>query len=147
MDSKYAHIEKEFDVSTNNSLNLRERIISQWNRRRGIATHLRSQLDALSNEYENFAAKAGQECTTYQDALSDSTRRIHDLEQTLKDEAAKSGGMHREVNLKNSELTHLPEALEGVSLKRAHSTHQRSSPLRRTRAFAAPTPLVSPLKR
>ena len=59
----------------------------------GLATRLRSQLDGLSNGHENFAAKAEQEYTTYQNVLSDSTRRIHNLEQTLKDEAAKSGDM------------------------------------------------------
>ena len=78
----------------------------------GLATLLRSPLGALSKKYANFRAKAEQECTTYQDSLSDSTRRIHELEQTLKDEGAKSGGMQREVNFKNDELTYLPEVLD-----------------------------------
>ena len=78
----------------------------------GLATRIRSQPGALSNKHANFAAKAEQEITTYQDSLSDSTRRIHELEQTLKDEGAKPGRMQREVNFKNDELTHLPEVLD-----------------------------------
>ncbi len=62
----------------------------------GLAICLRTQLDDPSNEHANFTAKAVQEGITYQDALSDSTRRIHELEQTPKDEAAKSEGMQRE---------------------------------------------------
>ena len=48
-----------------------------------LATRLRSQLDPLSNERENFTVKSVRECTTYQGALSNSTRRIHELGQTL----------------------------------------------------------------
>lgn len=94
----------------------------------GLATRLRSQLDALSSEHADFTAKAEQDCTTYQDALSDSTRRIHELEQMLKDEAAKSDSIQREVNLKNDELIHLREVLEDVDVKRAHSTHHAQQP-------------------
>jgi len=94
----------------------------------GLATRLRSQVDALSNEHADCTAKAEQDRTTYQDALSDTTRRVHELEQALKDEAAKSEGMQREVNLKNDELTHLREVLDDVDVKRARSTRRVQQP-------------------
>lgn len=78
----------------------------------GLATRLRSQLDASSNEHADFKSKAEQEHTTDQDALSESTRRVHDLEQALKDEAAKLEGLQRELNLKNDELTNMRELLD-----------------------------------
>jgi chromosome segregation ATPase len=94
----------------------------------GLATRLRSQVDALSNEHADCTIKAEQDRTTYQDALSDSTRRVHELEQALKDEAAKSESMQREVNLKNDELTHLREVVDDVDVKRARSTRGAQQP-------------------
>ena len=72
--------------------------------------------------------------------------------QTLKDEAAKLGGMQREVNRKNGELTHPPEVLEDVDIKRAHSTPHTQQPSPPYTLFVAPTPtspgrvIVSPAR-
>ena len=97
----------------------------------GLATRLRSQLDALSNEHAEFKAKAEQEHTTDQDALSKSTRRVHELEQALKDEAAKLEGLQRELSLKNDELTHMREQLDdgdNGDLKPTHSIRRPQQP-------------------
>ena len=94
----------------------------------GLATRLRSQLDALSNEHADFKAKADQEHTTDQGALSDSGRRVHELEQALKDEVAKSEAMQWDLNLKNDELTHLREVLDDVDVKRAGSNRGPQQP-------------------
>lgn len=94
----------------------------------GLAARLRSQIDALSNEHEDFKAKAEQERTTDQSVISESTRRVDELEQALKDEAAKSEGLQREINLKHDELTHMREMLEGADVKRTHSIRRPQQP-------------------
>ena len=112
----------------------------------GLATRLRSWLDAPSNEHANFTAKAEQECTTYQDALSDSTRR--ELGQTLKDEAAKSGVCNgRSTSRMTNSTTCLRSSRKWTSSARIQSAPQ-SSPRRRTRSpphlRCTRTPLTPP---